>query len=288
MPGAKSSPVPQQSVRAALRVADGPVTLLGYETDSRPLAPGRARAETELVKTGAELARLSEMLYADGVVGDARRILLVLQGADTSGKDGVVRQIVNQVGPAGVAVRSFKTPTPAEAAHHFLWRIRRALPGPGVIGVFNRSHYEDVITTRVHDQIDPASWEQRIAEINAFETELADSGTTILKCLLHIGYSEQRTRLMARLDDPTKIWKFNLKNIDERAYWSDYQSSYAEVIARTSTDHAPWYIVPSDRGWYLHWAITRMLVESLQDLQLSYPPVDFDVAQARARLQPPF
>ncbi|HEX8303547.1 MAG TPA: PPK2 family polyphosphate kinase [Jatrophihabitans sp.] len=277
------------SLRETLRAADGPVTLLGYDPGSRPLAPGsKAKALKALASTGEELAAQQEMLYAGGASGDPRRVLLVLQGTDTSGKDGVVSHVVGQVGPAGVRITSFKKPTAEEAAHHFLWRIRRALPPAGLIGVFNRSHYEDVLVTRVHQSIDDAAWAERIADINAFERQLVESGTVLLKCFLHISYTEQRKRLLARLDDPTKYWKFNPADIDERAYWSDYQAAYAAAIAATSTEHAPWYIVPSDTKWYRNWAISQLLRDALLGMELSYPKADFDIEAARARLQPPF
>lgn len=277
------------SLRAALRVAQGPVTLLGYDTAGKPLTPGgKAKTERDLTETGTVLAAQQEMLFARGVSGDRRRVLLVLQGMDTSGKDGVVRHVLGQVGPAGVSIRSFKKPTAQEAAHHFLWRIRGALPAPGMIGVFNRSHYEDVLTTRVHEQIDQDTWADRISQIRDFERELAASGTTIIKCFLHISYAEQRQRLLARLDDPTKLWKFNPADIDERAYWSDYQVTYGETIGSTDTNQAPWYIVPSDSKWYRNWAVGRLLAEAMPGLELSYPDADFDVEACRARLQPPY
>jgi PPK2 family polyphosphate:nucleotide phosphotransferase len=232
------------------------------------------------------LAAQQELLFANADTG-GRRVLLILQGTDTSGKDGVVRHVVGQVGPAGVKISAFKKPSPAEAAHHFLWRVQRALPGPGLIGVFNRSHYEDVLITKVHNWIDEPTWEQRIADINTFEAGLVDSGTTIIKCFLHISYAEQRARLLARLDDPTKYWKFNPADLDERARWSDYQSTYAQVLERTSTEAAPWYVIPSDRKWYRNWAIGKLLAEALLDLKLEYPPADFDIAASKARLQPP-
>jgi PPK2 family polyphosphate:nucleotide phosphotransferase len=272
-----------------LRVAEGPITLLGYDAAGKPLAPrSKSKAVKELAKTGTVLAGQQEMLYANGASGDQRRVLLVLQGTDTSGKDGVVSHVVGQVGPAGVRITSFKKPTAEEAAHHFLWRIRRALPPAGMIGVFNRSHYEDVLVTRVHESIDEATWAERIADINAFERQLVESGTVLLKCFLHISYGEQRERLLARLDDPTKIWKFNPADIDERAYWSDYQSAYAAAITATSTDSAPWYIIPSDSKWYRNWAISQLLCDALLGMELSFPKADFDVQAARARLQPPF
>jgi PPK2 family polyphosphate:nucleotide phosphotransferase len=278
-----------KSLREALRAADGPINLLGYDTAARPLVPGgRTRTTKETAELASLLAGLSERLYAGGTKGDPRRILLVLQGMDTSGKDGTVRHVVGQVGPAGVSIESFKKPTREEAAHHFLWRIKRALPGPGLIGVFNRSHYEDVVITRVHDWIDDATRAERLAEINSFERQLRDSGTTIIKCFLHISYAEQRERLLARLDDPTKHWKFDPTDIEERAYWSDYQAAYAYAISNTSTDVAPWYIVPSDSKWYRNWAIGRLLSESLEDLALRYPPADFDIEACRERLRPPY
>jgi PPK2 family polyphosphate:nucleotide phosphotransferase len=200
----------------------------------------------------------------------------------------VVSHVIGQVGPAGVSIRAFKRPTPAESAHHFLWRIRRALPAPGMIGVFNRSHYEDVLSPRVHESLDQQAWDDRVDEIVGFERELAASGVTIVKCFLHIGYAEQRERLLARLDDATKIWKFNPDDIDERAYWSDYQATYGAAIGRTDAEHAPWYIVPSDNKWYRNWAISRLLLETLSELQLSYPTPEFDADRCRARLQPPY
>jgi PPK2 family polyphosphate:nucleotide phosphotransferase len=270
-------------------VADGPVNLLGYDSAARPLAPGgRKKTAAALVADGPELAGLQERLFAAGASGDRRRVLLVLQGMDTSGKDGVVSHVVGLVGPAGVSITSFKKPSAEEAAHHFLWRIRRALPSAGMIGVFNRSHYEDVVVTRVHEWIDAETAAQRMAEINAFEQQLTDSGTSVVKCFLHIGYAQQRERLVARLDDPTKYWKFNTHDIDERAYWSDYQSAYAMAISATSTDAAPWYIVPSDDKAYRNWAIGRLLTETLTDLDLHYPPADFDIEACRQRLRPPF
>jgi PPK2 family polyphosphate:nucleotide phosphotransferase len=211
----------------------------------------------------------------------------VLQGTDTSGKDGVIKHVVGQVGPSAVRITAFKKPTPAEAAHHFLWRIRRALPPAGVIGVFNRSHYEDVLAPRVHGRLDDQAWHRRIAEINEFEAELAGAGTSIIKCYLHIGYAEQRQRLLDRLADPTKQWKFNPADLDERARWADYAACYAQVLEHTSTEVAPWYVVPSERKWYRNWAVGQLLAETLADLRLSYPSPDYDVAEMQARLQPP-
>lgn len=276
-------------LRSTLRAAPGSVNLLGYDTAARPLAPdGKVKAAKQLAKTCAVLADLQERLYANGAHGDPRRILLVLQGMDTSGKGGVIEHVVGAVGPAAVRIHSFRKPTPEEAAHHFLWRVRRALPSAGLIGVFDRSHYEDVVITRVHDWIDDETRAGRIADINAFEAELAAAGTTIIKCFLHISYTEQRARLLARLDDPTKHWKFNLHDIDERPYWADYQRWYAAAIEETNTDHAPWYVIPADSKWYRNWAISQLIAEHLAALDLQFPKADFDVEAARARLQPPY
>jgi PPK2 family polyphosphate:nucleotide phosphotransferase len=275
-------------LRERLRLADGPVNLLGYPADGTPLAPGgKARTKRELDRVGPLLAEQQEMLFAAGGTGDPRRILLVLQGTDTSGKDGVIKHVVGQVGPSAVRITAFKKPTPDEAAHHFLWRIRRALPPPGLIGVFNRSHYEDVLAPRVHGDIDEQTWLRRIAEINEFEAELAAAGTAIVKCYLHIGYAEQRQRLLDRLADPTKQWKFNPADLAERARWPEYEACYAQVLEHTSSAVAPWYLVPSERKWYRNWAIGQLLAATLADLQLSYPTPSYDVAEMQARLQPP-
>jgi len=286
---AKDSEPESHELRSKLRLAEGTVNLLGYDTAAKPLGPAnKAKAEKQIEDLGPRLATLQEQLYANGVHGDPRRILLVLQGMDTSGKGGVIEHVVGQVGPAGVHIHAFRKPTPEEAAHHFLWRVRKALPGPGLIGVFDRSHYEDVGVVKVHDWVDQATWEERIDEINTFEADLAAGGTTIIKCFLHISYPEQRARLLARLDDPTKHWKFNPNDIDERAYWSDYQSVYAAAMIRTDTEAAPWYVIPSDTKWYRNWAVGQLLLSHLEDLKLSYPKADFDAEAARARLQPPY
>ncbi len=191
------------------------------------------------------------------------------------------------LGPEGVKITAFKKPTAEEAAHHFLWRIRKALPPRGVVGVFDRSHYEDVLVPRVHKTMPEEQWRRRYGEINAFEADLTAGGTTVVKCFLHIGYAEQRERLLARLDDPTKHWKFREADIDERAFWSDYQDAYAEMLHECSTEHAPWYVVPSDHKWYRNWAISQILREVFDELDPQYPQANLDVARLRERLQPP-
>jgi PPK2 family polyphosphate:nucleotide phosphotransferase len=273
------------SVREALRVQPGVVNLAGYDTAATPLAPGKkAKTLAATVGAGPTLAGQQERLWAEGT----RSLLLVLQGIDTAGKGGVVTHVVGQLGPEAVKVTAFKKPTPEELAHHFLWRIRRALPGPGIVGVFDRSHYEDVLVPRVHELVPEAQWRHRYDEINAFEAELAAGGTTVVKCFLHVSYAEQRERLLARLDDPTKHWKFHESDIDERAYWSDYQAAFAGMLEHCTTEAAPWYVVPSDRKWYRNWAISQILCEAFEDLDPQYPQTELDIPRLRKRLEPPY
>ncbi|HKF33758.1 MAG TPA: PPK2 family polyphosphate kinase [Jatrophihabitantaceae bacterium] len=273
------------SMREALRVQPGTVNLAGYEPDATPLAPGgRGKTGEAAAAAGPILAGLQERLWAERT----RSVLLVLQGIDTAGKGGVVTHVVGLLGPEGVRVTAFKKPTPEEAAHHFLWRIRRALPGPGIVGVFDRSHYEDVLVPRVHETTPEQEWRDRYGEINAFEAELVGTGTAVVKCFLHISYAEQRERLLARLSDPSKHWKFQESDIDERAYWADYQAAFAGMLERCSTEAAPWYVVPSDRKWYRNWAVGRILSEVLEELDPRYPQTELDVERLRKRLQPPY
>ena len=273
------------SVREALRVQPGVVNLAGYDPAATSLAPGKKeKTLKEASIAGAELAGAQERLWAEGT----RSVLLVLQGIDTAGKGGVVKHVVGLLGPEGVKVTAFKKPTPEEMAHHFLWRIRQALPSPGIVGVFDRSHYEDVLVPRVHETVPEAVWRRRYDEINAFEAELVTGGTAVVKCFLHISYGEQRERLLARLDDPTKHWKFHEGDIDERAYWADYQAAFAGMLEQCSTEAAPWYVVPSDHKWYRNWAIGQIVREVFDDLDPQYPQVDLDIPRLRKRLQPPY
>jgi PPK2 family polyphosphate:nucleotide phosphotransferase len=211
-------------------------------------------------------------------------VLLVLQGMDTSGKGGVVRHVVGAVQPQGVAVTSFKRPTPEELKHGFLWRVRRAVPGPGMLGVFDRSHYEDVLVGRVRELATPAVIERRYREIVRFESQLADDGVTVVKVFLHLSPWEQKQRLLARLDDSAKRWKFDPSDLDDRELWPAYQRAYETVLERTSTDAAPWYVVPADRKWYRNWAVGRLLLETLLELDPRLPEPTYDVAEQRDRL----
>jgi PPK2 family polyphosphate:nucleotide phosphotransferase len=203
---------------------------------------------------------------------------------DTSGKGGVLRHTVGLVDPQGVRITSFKAPTDEERQHRFLWRIRNALPQPGYIGVFDRSHYEDVLIVRVHDLAEPATIESRYDQINAFEAELAAEGVVVVKCMLHVSPEEQRARLLARLDNEDKYWKFNPSDVDERARWGDYRTAYEIALERTNTEVAPWYVVPSDKKWYRNLVVGSLLLEHLRGMALRWPAADFDVDEQRRRL----
>lgn len=274
-----------KSVRQALRAPQESVTLADLDPRATPLAPGgKTRTKSIAEADGEHLDRLQEALYAEGAGGSNRRVLLVLQGMDTSGKGGVIKHVIGAVNPQGSHISSFKKPTPAELSHHFLWRIRKEIPRPGQIGIFDRSHYEDVLIARVRRQVPATTWEKRYAEINRFEHGLVENGVIMIKCFLHISFEEQGERLLARLDDPHKQWKFNLGDVDERKRWPAYAKAYQAVLDRTSTETAPWYIVPSDRKWYRNWAIGRLLLETLTELDPQFPEPDYDVAQQRRRL----
>jgi len=275
------------SVAAMLRVPDGPVDLELLTTDRHPAGPRDKDHAAELMaELGEKMADLQERLYASAIGGgDKRRVLLVLQGMDTAGKDGVINHVVGLVDPGGVSLVSFKKPTEEELAHDFLWRIEKQVPRPGRLGVFNRSQYEDVLVVRVHDLVPESVWSARYAQINDFEQRLVDGHTTVVKCFLHVSKSEQSDRLLARLDDPTKYWKYNPGDVDERKYWDAYQQAYSAAIAHCNTDAAPWYVIPSDDKWYRNWAVAALLLESLESLNLRYPDADFDVEEEKRRVR---
>ncbi|MDJ0340688.1 polyphosphate kinase 2 family protein [Streptomyces sp. H10-C2] len=274
-------------VRTLLRVppGGGPVKLKTYDTSGTPGGPqDKKRALAETAAMGLRLAELQEKLFAQSSAGDPRAMLFVLQGMDTSGKGGTVKHVVGQFNPAGLRMRAFKAPTDEEKQNPFLWRIRKALPEPGEIGIFDRSHYEDVLIVRVRNLVPRATWSKRYSVINRFEQSLADDGVSIVKVFLHVGYDEQRDRLLARLDNPDKHWKFNAGDIAERALWPAYQEAYEAALERCSTDAAPWYLVPADRKWYRNWAISKLLLEHLELMDPAYPKGDFDVEESRAQL----
>lgn len=245
---------------------------------------GRGAGDARRESQGERLSELQEKLYAHGRTDGTRSVLLVLQGMDTSGKGGIVRHVLGMVDPQGVALRSFGKPTEDELAHHYLWRIRNALPRPGYIGVFDRSHYEDVLIVRVHDLVPPDVWGARYEEINEFEAEVAASGTAIVKVALMVSPDEQKARLRERLERADKHWKYNPDDLDARAEWPAYREAYQAVLDRTSTDLAPWYVVPADRKWFARLAVTELLLHEMEKLDLAWPEADFDVETELARL----
>jgi PPK2 family polyphosphate:nucleotide phosphotransferase len=268
-----------------LRLPAGPVDLRRFDPRSTPGFDGdKRRARSLMPELGERLSVLQEQLYAEGRLGGRRSVLLVLQGLDTSGKGGTVRHVVGMVDPSGVHVAGFGVPTHEEASHDFLWRIRRELPRAGRIGVFDRSHYEDVVTTRVLGLVDERTVSARIEAINHFEERLVADGTVVVKCFLHISPDAQRERLLARLDDPAKHWKFDPSDLDARERWDAYFGAYADALERTCTEQAPWHLVPADRKWYRNWAVTQILTEALEELGLRWPQPGFDLEEQRARL----
>ena len=242
--------------------------------DPRDAGSSEKDAGKEALKElNTRLEELQELLYAEG----KHKVLVVLQATDTGGKDGTIRHVFDGTNPQGVKVASFKKPTPEEMAHDYLWRIHAHTPGTGEIAIFNRSHYEDVLVVRVHGLVPEERWSKRYGHINAFEKTLADEGTTIVKFFLNISKSEQAERLQARLDDPTKHWKFSLGDLDERKRWDDYRAAFEEMLSLTSTAEAPWYVVPADRKWYRNLVVATVLVETLEGLAMSYPEPEDDL-----------
>ncbi|WP_054815544.1 polyphosphate kinase 2 family protein [Nocardia arizonensis] len=268
----------------ALR-ADG-VRISDMDTSATPGFTGdKARGLESLAERTTVLSDLQERLYANGRSGDKRSVLLILQGMDTAGKGGIVRHVIGSVDPQGVDHAAFGVPTTEEKRHHYLWRIRKALPREGQLGVFDRSHYEDVLVVRVHDLVPPSEWEPRYDEINAFERELVDEGTTLVKVAMFVSLDEQKSRLRERLERPDKYWKFNPADIDERAFWPAYQQAYQVMLERTCTDIAPWYVIPADRKWFSRLAITELLIEALETLNLDWPAATFDIDEQKRRLE---
>ena len=262
------------------------VDLTAVDPASTPGATdGKTAAKEELEAVGAPLAELQEQLYAEGRTNGTRRVLVVLQGMDTSGKGGAVKHVAGLMNPAGLRITGFGPPTDVERKHDFLWRIQKGLPPAGFIGFFDRSHYEDVLIVRVHDLVPKSQWETRYDRINAWEADLAGKGVVLLKVMLHISYQEQKARLLARLDDPSKHWKVNPGDIDEREHWAGYQEAYEVALQRCSTDLAPWHVVPADRKWYRNWALSHLLLETMQRMDLRWPTPDLDHDGMRAALQ---
>jgi len=268
------------------RLPSGPTELTDSLAGSTPgFAGGKSDGQAALAAMGGELADLQERLWAARTAGSERRVLLVLQGMDTSGKGGVIRKTLGLVDPQGLQITSFKAPTPEEKEHDFLWRIRRAVPTPGHIGVFDRSHYEDVLVVKVRRWAAEEEIERRYGAINDFERELADQGVTVLKCLLHVSRAEQGARLLERLENPEKYWKYAPSDLDDRELWPAFRTQYETVLERTSTDVAPWHVIPSDKKWYRNLAVGQLLLETLRGMQLTWPEADFDVEAEKSRLR---
>jgi PPK2 family polyphosphate:nucleotide phosphotransferase len=274
------------TVTDLLRLAQGPVSLADRDPDDTSgFKGGKRAAEKALRDIAPELTELQEKMFADAYTGGRRRVLVVLQGMDTAGKGGVIDHALGLLSPNGFRLKSFKKPTEDELAHDFLWRIEQALPDAGMVGVFDRSHYEDVLVGRVHELADEKEIERRYGAINEWEKKLVDSGTVLIKCMLNMSYERQRERLLARLDDADKQWKFKPDDIDERERWADYQKAYELALERCNTDAAPWYVVPSDRKWYRNWAVGQLLVEALRGMRLEWPEPEYDVDEQRKRLE---
>ncbi|WP_026851372.1 polyphosphate kinase 2 family protein [Glaciibacter superstes] len=268
----------------ALRVHQG-FSLASIDTSATPgFEGGKSEAVDALAEGAAILSELQERFFANSRSGDARKVLLVLQAMDTAGKGGIVRHVVGAVDPQGIDHVAFKAPTKEELSHNFLWRIRRRVPKAGYIGVFDRSHYEDVLIARVRSLAPAEEIEKRYGAITKFEQGLADDDTTIIKVMLQISPDEQKERLAERLDRPDKYWKYNPSDVDERMLWPDYQAAYQIAIDRTATDDAPWYVVPADHKWYARLAVQHLLIDALRRMDLQWPPADFDVEVEKARL----
>jgi PPK2 family polyphosphate:nucleotide phosphotransferase len=248
--------------------------LASRPTGSRLGIEDKDAGRERLAALGAELSHLQERLYAEG----RRSVLLVLQGMDTSGKDGTIRRVFHAVNPQGVRVTSFKKPSELELAHDYLWRVHAAVPRRGEIGIFNRSHYEDVGVVRVLGLVEEERWRRRFDHIRAFERLLSDEGTVVRKVWLHISPEEQAQRLQDRLDEPDKHWKFNVADLDARRAWHRYLAAYEEAVAETSTAQAPWYVVPADRKWVRDVAVATLLVDTLRAMDPQPPPADADLA----------
>jgi PPK2 family polyphosphate:nucleotide phosphotransferase len=253
---------------------------LGAIDPSETNGVARHQVDERILADEEHVTALQDCLHAEG----KRSVLIVLQGMDTSGKDGTIRYALRGLNPQGVRIVSFKTPTPNERRHDFLWRVKRQLPRPGEIVIFNRSHYEDVLVARVRALASPAVIERRYDLINRFEAEIVKRGTTLLKLFLNISADEQRDRLLARLKESDKHWKFSGKDISERQYWGDYQKAYAVAIGRCSTTAAPWYVVPANRKWYRNWAVSQLLIETMEDMKLTYPNPHLDVRALKKSL----
>jgi PPK2 family polyphosphate:nucleotide phosphotransferase len=259
---------PMTDLRSSLRVEPGRrVRLEGLDpadTHGFEKAAGVDQTAKELER----LAELQDRLWAEG----KHAVLVVLQGIDAAGKDGTIKKVMEAFNPQGCLVTSFKVPSAEELAHDYLWRVHQRVPRKGEVGVFNRSHYEDVLVVRVHGLVPKSVWSKRYDQINDWERMLTESGTTIVKFFLSIDREEQRQRFQARLDDPTKRWKFSLSDLEERKLWDDYQAAFDDALSKTSTDWAPWYVIPANRKWFRNLAVSSILADTIAGLKPAYPP----------------
>ncbi len=283
--GKKKGGLGPRSVRELLRVAPNfdlsavdPRRVVAGPTD-------KVEARAEVMALEPEVTELQERLYAESKGGGRRRLLILLQGMDTSGKGGAAKAIDRISEPLGLRIAQFGAPTEEELSHHYLWRIEKALPKPGAIGLFDRSHYEDVLIVRVRNLVPPEVWGGRYDEINAWEQKLAEEGLVFVKCMLHISKEEQQQRLLDRLADPTKQWKYNPGDVDERLLWDQYQEAYQVALTQCSTPYAPWYVIPADRKWHRDWLLAQLVVETLREMNPHYPPTTYDVAMETQRVR---
>ncbi len=274
------------------KITDGKkFSLADYPTEAKHNELEKGDGERLIQKDIAELAELQDVLYAES----RHAVLIVIQAMDAAGKDGTIKHIMSGVNPAGVSVTGFKSPSTKELDHDYFWRHYNALPGKGEIGIFNRSHYENVLITKVHPEfilnekhagirkindIDKKFWEDRYKQINRFEKNLTENDTTILKFFLHVSKDEQKKRFLDRIDDPSKNWKFSLADLKERAFWDDYQQAYEDAIANTSTESAPWYVIPADHKWYMRYLVGNIICHELKKLDLKYPQISDNEREA--------
>ena len=246
------------------------IRLREFDPDDVHLAPQKEAAKEKSAKLQERLAELQELVYA----GHEKKVLILLQGMDASGKDGTIRHVMGGFNPQGTRVVSFGQPEKRELDHDYLWRVHQQVPGKGEIVVFNRSHYEDVLIVRVHDLVPRRDWQKRYAQINDFERLLTENGTVILKFFLHISRDEQRERLQQRIDDPSKRWKFQHGDFEERKLWDDYERAYEDALSRCSTEWAPWHVVPANAKWYRNYVVSKIVTEELTRLRMKYPQPD--------------
>jgi PPK2 family polyphosphate:nucleotide phosphotransferase len=261
-------------------------TLADVDPDSTPGYPGgKSDGQALLADLDGKLATLQEKLFAEAKFGGTKRVLLILQAMDTAGKGGIVAHVVGAMDPQGVQLKAFKAPTDEEKSYDFLWRIEKEVPAAGMVGVFDRSHYEDVLIHRVHRWASPEELERRYTAINEFEARLADSGTRIVKVMLNISRDEQKARLLARLDDPSKHWKYSSGDLKERAFWDDYMAAYQAAFDKTHTEVAPWHVIPANKKWYARIAVQQLLLQAMEDLHLEWPAAEFDVDMERSLVE---